>query len=126
MLNRRALLLGASALVGAAGVAGPAIAIRAKWHSNPNPAVISWLKANALPIASVEPGTDFKDLEQLRPLIGDARIVSLGEATHGTRDPGCAHQRAGAQQQGPTIEHETLRHWGEGPRASRAPFVLCV
>jgi erythromycin esterase len=86
MLNRRALLLGASALVGAAGVAGAALAIRAKWHSHPNTAVISWLKANALPIASAEPGTDFKDLEQLRPLIGDARIVSLGEATHGTRE----------------------------------------
>ena len=86
MLNRRALLLGASALVGAAGVAGAALAIRAKWHSRPNPAVISWLKANALPLASAEPGTDFKDLEQLRPLIGDARIVSLGEATHGTRE----------------------------------------
>jgi erythromycin esterase len=86
MLNRRALLLGASGLVGAAGVAGAALAIRAKWHSHPNTAVISWLKANALPIASAEPGTDFKDLEQLRPLIGDARIVSLGEATHGTRE----------------------------------------
>src|SRR5215471_6331183 len=85
MLNRRALLLGASAL-GAAGVAGAAVAIRDKWYTHPNTAVISWLKANALPIASVEPGTSFKDLEQLRPLIGDARIVSLGEATHGTRE----------------------------------------
>src|SRR5215813_9542989 len=86
MLNRRALLLGASALVGAAGVAGAAIAIRARLHSHPTSAVIGWLKANALPLASAEPGTDFKDIEQLRPLIGDARIVSLGEATHGTRE----------------------------------------
>jgi erythromycin esterase len=86
MLNRRALLLGASALVGAAGIAGTAVAVRAKWHTQPNTAVINWLKANALPIASAEPGTDFNDLEQLRPLIGDARIVSLGEATHGTRE----------------------------------------
>jgi len=86
MLNRRAWLLGASALVGAAGVAGAAMAIRAKWHNHPSNTVIGWLKANVLPIASAEPGTDFKDLEQLRPLIGDARIVSLGEATHGTRE----------------------------------------
>jgi erythromycin esterase len=80
------VLLGASALVGAAGIAGAALAIRAKWPSHPGNAVIGWLKANALPLASAEPGTDFKDLEQLRPLIGDARIVSLGEATHGTRE----------------------------------------
>jgi erythromycin esterase len=86
MLNRRALLLGASALVGAAGVAGAALAIRAKWPGHPSNAVIGWLKANALALASAEPGTDFKDLEQLRPLIGEARIVSLGEATHGTRE----------------------------------------
>src|SRR5215470_2781825 len=86
MLNRRAWLLGASALVGAAGVAGAAMAIRAKWHTHPNAAVIDWLKANVLPLASAEPGTSFDDLEQLRPLIGDARIVSLGEATHGTRE----------------------------------------
>src|SRR5262245_12984428 len=86
MLNRRALLLGGSALVGAAAIAGAALAIRAKWHTRPNPDVIGWLKANALPLASAEPGTSFQDLEQLRPLIADARIVSLGEATHGTRE----------------------------------------
>jgi erythromycin esterase len=86
MLNRRALLLGASALVGAAAIAGAALAIRAKWYTHPNAAVINWLKANALPLASAEPGTSFEDLEPLRPLIGDARIVSLGEATHGTRE----------------------------------------
>jgi erythromycin esterase len=86
MLNRRALLLAGSALVGAAAVAGAALAIRAKWHARPNAAVIDWLKANVLPLASAEPGTSFADLEQLRPLIGDARIVSLGEATHGTRE----------------------------------------
>src|SRR5262249_5029871 len=86
MLNRRALLLAGSALVGAAAVAGAALAIRAKWYTHPNAAVINWLKANALPLASAEPGTSFEDLEPLRPLIGDARIVSLGEATHGTRE----------------------------------------
>ena len=49
--------------------------------------------------------------------------------TNGQRGPcdtRCAHQRAGAQQHGPTIEHETLRHLGEEPRASRARFVLYV
>jgi len=86
MLNRRALLLGASALAGAAAIAGGALAIRAKWDTRPSGDVIAWLKANALPLASAEPGTGLQDLEQLRPLIGHARIVSLGEATHGTRE----------------------------------------
>jgi len=86
MINRRALLLGGSALVGAAGIAGAALAIRAKWHTRPDADVISWLKANVLPLASAEPGTGWQDLDAVRPLIGDARIVSLGEATHGTRE----------------------------------------
>src|SRR4030095_7702172 len=80
MLNPRALFLGGSALVGAAAIAGAALAIRAKWYTRPSPDVIGWLKANALPLASTEPGSSFQDLEQLRPLIGEARIVSLGEA----------------------------------------------
>src|SRR5690242_7405402 len=89
MLNRRAWLLGASALVGAAGVAGAGLAIRAKWHSHPSNAVIGWLKANALPLVSAEPGTDFKELAGAVGRLAerdDARIVSLGEATHGTRE----------------------------------------
>jgi erythromycin esterase len=34
----------------------------------------------------VEAGGGFADLQCLRRIIGDARIVSLGEATHGTRE----------------------------------------
>ena len=47
---------------------------------------IAWVRANAMPLASVEAGHGFADLEPLRHIIGDARIVSLGEATHGTRE----------------------------------------
>src|ERR1700726_4248268 len=49
-------------------------------------AVAGWIRAGAIPLATVEPGRGFDDLEPLRALIGGARIVSLGEATHGTRE----------------------------------------
>ncbi len=49
-------------------------------------AVIEWLRMSAIPLATVAPRHGFKDLEALRPIIGGARIVSLGEATHGTRE----------------------------------------
>jgi erythromycin esterase len=47
---------------------------------------IAWIRGNAIPLTSVEAGHGFADLEPLRAIIGDARIVSLGEATHGTRE----------------------------------------
>jgi erythromycin esterase len=46
----------------------------------------AWLKKAAIPLATTEPGKDTKDLEPFRKLVGDARIVSLGEGTHGTRE----------------------------------------
>ena len=47
---------------------------------------LEWIRASAIPITTVEAGNGFADLEPLRRVIGDARIVSLGEATHGTRE----------------------------------------
>lgn len=47
---------------------------------------IEWLRANAAPLATVEAGHGFADLQPLKQMIGDARIVSLGEATHGSRE----------------------------------------
>jgi erythromycin esterase len=47
---------------------------------------LHWIRATAIPIATVEAGNGFADLAPLRSLICDARIVSLGEATHGTRE----------------------------------------
>ena len=50
------------------------------------PAEAAWLKKAAIPLAAVEAGKGFKDLQPLKAVVGDARIVSLGEATHGTRE----------------------------------------
>lgn len=50
----------------------------------PIPAEVAWLQANAAPIRSISPSdTDFHDLEPLRAAIGDARVVVLGEQSHG-------------------------------------------
>ncbi|HWO26723.1 MAG TPA: erythromycin esterase family protein [Kofleriaceae bacterium] len=53
----------------------------------PPPAeVVTYIGARGIPLASVEAGTGFADLAPLGKLVGGARIVALGEATHGTRE----------------------------------------
>ena len=47
---------------------------------------VAWLQANAFAFDSPEAETGFADLEPLRELVGDARIVALGEGTHGARE----------------------------------------
>jgi erythromycin esterase-like protein/thiol-disulfide isomerase/thioredoxin len=45
---------------------------------------VAYLKRHAAALRSIDPGDeDFADLEPLRKAIGDARIVQLGEQTHG-------------------------------------------
>jgi erythromycin esterase len=48
--------------------------------------IVSWLQANARPFSTPEAGSGFQDLQFLKGMFGDARVVSLGEATHGTRE----------------------------------------
>ncbi|MHC4941235.1 MAG: erythromycin esterase family protein [Planctomycetota bacterium] len=45
-----------------------------------------WLEENAVAFKTVEAGNGFDDLAFLKKVIGDARIVSLGETTHGSRE----------------------------------------
>ena len=49
-------------------------------------AVKRWIKHNAVPLQTVIAGNGFKDLQPLRKIIGSAHLVTLGEATHGTRE----------------------------------------
>jgi erythromycin esterase len=50
------------------------------------PEVLSWIRSHAIPLRTVEAGNGFEDMQPLKNLVGDARIVALGEATHGTRE----------------------------------------
>lgn len=45
-----------------------------------------WVRQTAVPIVDVDTWRDFDDLQPLKQLIGDARIVALGEGTHGTHE----------------------------------------
>jgi len=90
MLNRRRLLFGGTAVAAAAVASAPvtlhALAQRQPFNLPVSDEIVAWLKANSIPLATTEPHSGFKDIEFLRAAVGDARIVSLGEATHGTRE----------------------------------------
>ena len=49
-------------------------------------AVARWLTSNAVRLETVEPESGFADMQGLRDVVGDARIVLLGEPTHGNRE----------------------------------------
>src|SRR5437763_334042 len=48
--------------------------------------VSEWMAARAVRLATPEYGHGFADMQPLKKIVGNARIVSLGEATHGTRE----------------------------------------
>lgn len=48
--------------------------------------VSEWIVEHAHPIKTVQAGSGFDDLMPLKEIVGDARIVSLGEPTHGNRE----------------------------------------
>jgi erythromycin esterase len=48
--------------------------------------VVSWLRLHVVPLRTTAPGQGFEDLRPLASIVGQARIVALGEATHGMRE----------------------------------------
>ena len=51
-----------------------------------SPEILQWLETHAQPFQTSDPSSPLSDLSFLKGMVGDARIVSLGEATHGTRE----------------------------------------
>jgi erythromycin esterase len=47
---------------------------------------VAWIRSHAIPLKTVQAGHGFRDLKPLKKVVGSARIVALGEATHGTRE----------------------------------------
>lgn len=48
--------------------------------------VVAWLRGHVVPLRTAAAGQGYDDLRPLAAIVGKARIVALGEATHGTRE----------------------------------------
>jgi len=53
---------------------------------NSDRAFVNWARKNAVPLRTVEAGNGFADMSPVGDMVGESRIVALGEATHGTRE----------------------------------------
>lgn len=48
--------------------------------------IAAWVRSTAIPLTEDPASNDFTDLRPLAAKLGEARIVALGEPTHGTRE----------------------------------------
>ncbi|MFB7629573.1 erythromycin esterase family protein [Streptomyces sp. NPDC056149] len=85
--NRKLLVAGALALAatlapaGAAYAAAPVVTTSAE-----APSPVRALDRIAHPLRSTDPGTGTADLRSLGAMVGDAKVVGVGEATHGSHE----------------------------------------
>ncbi|AHH97333.1 hypothetical protein GCM10010174_72790 [Kutzneria viridogrisea] len=81
-IRRRGLLT--AAVIAAGAVLAPTAAQAAPVGGEQNP--VRALQRAAHPLRSTEPGRNTADLRALGVMIGDAKVVGLGEATHGSHE----------------------------------------
>ncbi len=86
--RRWAAIVSTLSIVGIAViVALPTLAER--WLSKPytmSDSTIRLLAKNTIPLTTVQPESGFDDLQALKPILENKRIIALGEATHGTSE----------------------------------------
>jgi erythromycin esterase len=80
-LVMNSVIVGLASLTLLGACASPATA------QQPSDSFVRWAKAHAVPLRSVEAGVDDSDLSVLATMVGKARVVALGEATHGAHEP---------------------------------------
>jgi erythromycin esterase len=51
-------------------------------RSSPGTPFTDWLRERAVPFAHLDPQAPLDDLSPLRGIIGDARVVAIGEHSH--------------------------------------------
>lgn len=56
------------------------------YAANPTTEQVQWIKANAIPFSNLNLHADFTELLPLKSIVGNAHVVGLGEATHGTSE----------------------------------------
>ena len=86
-----AALLAAVLLTGCASTRGPAAenpapAVTCVPRSDDDKQVMDWLSRTGLPLKSLKAGAGFDDLQPLKPILKDVRLVGMGEATHGSAE----------------------------------------
>ncbi|MFE2279670.1 erythromycin esterase family protein [Streptomyces sp. NPDC059454] len=89
MTPRKAAVLSSALLLslGAVAVTTPATADMPKHSSGrTTTSVVDAIERSAHTLRSTEPGGSLRDLGPLGRMVGDAGVVGLGEATHGSRD----------------------------------------
>ena len=70
-------------ILGLIAILGAAMAPSAQAR---DPGIADWIRSTARPCDTCEPAADHEDLASLRAMVGDARVVALGEGTLGTRE----------------------------------------
>ena len=62
------------------------VTLAAGGASEDDKAMVDWMRTHAVALQTPEAGRGFRDMQPLKQIVGNARIVALGEATHGTRE----------------------------------------
>lgn len=53
----------------------------------PTDAQLDWVRRHAIPFRTPDAGNGLDDLQPLKALTGNARVVGMGEAAHGANMP---------------------------------------